>query len=63
MNESGHKYTFPVSGVPWAKYDARGRRLPDDVDVYLRGTDRQVLLWRFVGYILMAVMLVLLSRG
>lgn len=29
MVEQGHTYTFSVGGVPWARYDELGRRLPD----------------------------------
>lgn len=61
--ESGHKYTFPHYGVPWARYDELGRRLPDSPEAYLRGIERQVLIYRFIGYTLTTLLLVLLSRS
>jgi len=27
--EAGHKYTFSSIALPWAKYDALGKRIPD----------------------------------
>lgn len=30
MVESGHRYTFSTLGMPWAKYDELGRRIPDE---------------------------------
>jgi hypothetical protein len=30
MVESGHRYTFSTLGMPWAKYDELGKRIPDE---------------------------------
>jgi hypothetical protein len=59
----GHKWTHPAPGVPWARYDALGRRLPDTPEAYLRDVGRKVLIYRFIGYTLTLVLLVLLSRS
>ena len=61
--EPGHKYTFPASGVPWARYDALGRRLPDSPEAYLRDVGRKVLIYKFIGYTLTLMLLMLLSRS
>ena len=40
----GHKWTHPAPGVPWARYDERGRRLPDSPEAYVklvRAVDRK----------------------
>lgn len=55
MND-GHKWTFAAPGVPWARYDDRGRRLPDD---WPQRLTKQYLLIRLVGYIVLALMLAL----
>ncbi|MFA5808768.1 MAG: hypothetical protein WC935_00340 [Thermoleophilia bacterium] len=56
MNDS-HKYQFAAPGVPWARYDKRGRRIPDDA--WADWAVRQYLWIRLMGYL--AVLGVLLA--